>query len=251
MLGWEFGPVVVDDRAEVVGKVIQHTCSCSKFVKSHLIREVTSNQEVVQLYSFAPSSNSFLSVSDPFWSDKGHQPSRVSWLPEPQRNKRINWCAFSGQGTSKNLVVCLVTLFLAARDTDMRMWSRKWDGSCAIQKQIHYLPFPTLFKVISPQSRIAWMGLDHSFQNHRMKLSSLLKEKNGNLPEKVFTKMLFDFGHWLLKYFSMRVQIYKSSANLAHFSGIFSNISFNFDASIIKISMLKVHNSLLVLDPHS
>ena len=39
---------------------------------------------------------------------------------------------------------------------------------------------------------------------------------------------------------NMRVQIYKSSTNLVHFRGKFSNISFNFDASIIKISILKV-----------
>ena len=36
----------------------------------------------------------------------------------------------------------------------------------------------------------------------------------------------------------MTVKKYKSSTDLVHFSGKFSNISFNFDASIIKISIL-------------
>ena len=40
---------------------------------------------------------------------------------------------------------------------------------------------------------------------------------------------------------NMIFQIYKSSANLVHFTGNFSNnISFNFDASIINFSILKV-----------
>ena len=42
----------------------------------------------------------------------------------------------------------------------------------------------------------------------------------------------------------MRVKKYKSSTNLVHFSGKFSNISFNFDASIINISILKVYTAM-------